>query len=261
MSSVGYPDYQRITQWLGAPIVQGTGTAIGAGTHVDGPIEVANYASVILAIKPTGGPVTVTLKQTVPGGPASLLLTESVVVPAGATLFEAFVLFGQAVELDITGTIAGTTVDYALYGSNTTTNAQVITQATINVQHNDVLVAAEPTLDLEDFGANVWSVVDDGPNTRVKITPPRCITGEVSGAGAIIAGSGFTVSRTGVGRYVITFSPAFSAAPCVVATAIATSGNETLTLNQPTPTQVQVNINSGGAPEDTAFEFYVFTMA
>jgi hypothetical protein len=172
MSSVGYPDYQRITQWLGAPLVQATGLVIGIGTHVDGPIEVANYASVIVAIKPTGGPVTVTLKQTVPAGPVSLVLTESIIVPAGATLFEAFVLFGQAVELDLTGTVGGTAVDYALYGSNTTTNAQVLTNATINIQHNDVLVAAEPTIDLEDDPGFPWSVVDDGPGTRVKVTPP-----------------------------------------------------------------------------------------
>jgi hypothetical protein len=179
MSSVGYPDYQRITQWLGAPLLQGTGVAVFPGPHVDGPLEVANYASVIVALKAIGGNATVTVKQTVPAGPASLVLTETIIVPAGGILFEAFVLYGQAVELDITGSIAGTTVDYALYGSNTTTNAQVITNATINVQHNDVLVAAEPTLDLEDDPGFKWSVVDDGAGTRVKVTPPqgvvRCV--------------------------------------------------------------------------------------
>jgi hypothetical protein len=169
MSAVGYPDYQRITQWLGAPLVQGTGLVIGAGTHTDGPLEVANFASVIVALKATTGNVTVTIKQTVPGGPAALVLTETVIVPAGATLFETFVLFGQAVELDLTGSVAGTSVDYALYGSNTTTNAQVITAATINVQHNDVLLAAEPTLDFEDGNGVVWTLTDDGANTRMKV--------------------------------------------------------------------------------------------
>lgn len=172
MSSVGYPDYQRITQWLGAPLLQGTGLGVFPGPHVDGPIEVANYASVIVAVKANVGNVTVTIKQTVPAGPATLVLTETVIVPAGATLFEAFVLFGQAVELDLTGSIAGTTVDYALYGSNTTTNAQVITNATINVQLNDVLVAAEPTLDFQDDPGFPWSVLDDAPGTRVKVKPP-----------------------------------------------------------------------------------------
>lgn len=170
MSSVGYPDYQRITQWLGTPLAQGTGVGVFPGPHVDGPLQVANFASVIVALKAIGGNVTVTVKQTVPAGPASLVLTETVIVPAGATLFETFVLFGQAVELDLTGSGAGTTVDYALYGSNTTTNAQVITAATINLQHNDVLVAAEPTLDFMDANGVVWVVADDGPGTRVRLS-------------------------------------------------------------------------------------------
>lgn len=185
MSSVGYPDYQRITQWLGPPLLQGTGVVIGAGTHVDGPVEAANFASVIVAVKPTTGNVTVTIKQTIPGGPASLVLTETVIVPAGATLFEAFVLFGSAVELDLTGSIAGTSVDYALYGSNTTTNAQVITSATINIQKADVLVAAEPTLDFLESANILLAIVDDAPGTRVKITPslnlPLILTGADAG--------------------------------------------------------------------------------
>lgn len=172
MSSVGYPDYQRITQWLGAPLVQGTGVAVFPGPHVDGPLEAANFASIIVAVKAIGGNVTVTLRQTVPGGPASLELVETIIVPAGSTLFEAFVLFGAAVELDLTGSIAGTTVDYALYPSNTTTNAQVITNATINVQKNGVLIAAEPTLDFVDGLVGAWTITDDGPGTRVLITPP-----------------------------------------------------------------------------------------
>lgn len=176
MSTVqGFPDWQRITQWLGPPIVQNTGLVIGAGTHTDGPVQVSNFASVVVALKATGGNVTVTIKQTVPAGPASLVLTSSVVVPAGATLFEAFVLYGGAVELDLTGSIAGTSVDYALYGSNTTTNAQVVTAATINVQHSEVLVAAEPTLDFVDVGGSVWSVTDDAANTRVKIALPNLL--------------------------------------------------------------------------------------
>lgn len=170
MSAVGYPDYQKLSQWLGAPLVQGTGVVIGAGTHVDAAIEAANFASVIVALKATGGNVTVRVKQTVPGGPASLVLTQDVIVVAGATLFEAFVLFGSAVELDLIGTLAGTSVDYALYGSNTTTNAQVITQATINVQKAGVLVAAEPTLDLLDGPGIKITAVDDPTNTRILLT-------------------------------------------------------------------------------------------
>lgn len=170
MSAVGYPDYQRITQWLGAPLVQGTGVVIGAGSHVDGPIEAANFASVIVAVKASVGNVTVTIKQSVPGGPASLILSEQIIVPPGGILFEAFVLFGAAIELDLTGSIAGTSVDYALYGSNTTTNAQVITQATIDIQKAGALVAAEPTLDFIDGPGIKITAVDDPTNTRVLLT-------------------------------------------------------------------------------------------
>lgn len=166
-----YPDFQEYARWLGDPLVQATGLALGAGSHTDGPFTVSNFASVIVALKPTGGTCTVTVKQTVLGGPASLVLSESVIVAAGATLFEAFVLFGSAVELDLQGSAPGETVDYALYPSNTTTNAQVITQATIGVQHNDVLVANEAAIDLEDSFPVAFTVVDDPPGGRVKITP------------------------------------------------------------------------------------------
>jgi hypothetical protein len=172
VSTFGFPDGQEITQWLGQPLEVGTGKVIGAGSYVAGPFALANFASVIVAVKPTGGNVTVTVKQTVQGGPASLVLSESVVVANGGVLFEAFVLFGDTITVEFDGTAAGETIDYAIYPSNTTTNAQVITQATINVQHNDLLVAAEPTIDFEDATGFAWTIVDDAAGTRVKVTPP-----------------------------------------------------------------------------------------
>lgn len=175
MSSIGFPDGQRITQWLGAPIVEAAGLVIGNVLHSDGPFSLASWASVIVAIKPTGGNVTVRVRQQISGGPPGLELDETFVIPAGATAFEAVVLFGDAVTLELTGSAPGVSVDYALYPSNSTTNAQVLTQATINVQHNDVLVAAEATLDFEDASGFAWGVVDDAPNTRVKITPPAIV--------------------------------------------------------------------------------------
>jgi hypothetical protein len=172
MSSLGYPDWQKIQQWLGAPLVQATGRVIGAGTVSDGPFNLASWASVVVAIKPTGGNVTVKIRQKVNGAPASLELVDTVVVPAGQTGFDAFVLFGDAVTLELTGSIAGVSVDYALYPSNTTTNAQLLASAVVNIQQNDALVAAEPTLDFKDVLGFVWSIVDDPTNTRIKITPP-----------------------------------------------------------------------------------------
>lgn len=171
MSAYGYADGQAITGWLGVPLVDTTGLALGAGSHTDGPFIVTNFASVIVAIKATGGPVTLKVKQAISGGPASLVLEEDLVVTAGETVFQSFVLFGDSVSVELDGSVGGTTVDYAVVPSNTTTNAQVIQAATINVQHNDALVGTEQTLDFEDGNGLTWVIADDGPNQRVKITP------------------------------------------------------------------------------------------
>lgn len=168
----GYPDWQKIAQWLGAPIAQATALALGAGTHTDGPFPLASWASVVVAIKPTGGPVTVTVKQQVGGAPVSLVEAPSVVVPNGQVVFESFVLFGDSVSLILQGAIVGTTVDYAFYPSNTTTNAQLLASAVLQFQHNEVLVASEPGLDFVDDLGFPWSVTDDAPNSRIKVKPP-----------------------------------------------------------------------------------------
>lgn len=43
--------------------------------------------------------------------------------------------------------------------------------STLNFQHNDIFVAAEPTIDFEDGSPIVWNITDDNANSRVKITP------------------------------------------------------------------------------------------
>lgn len=175
--SIGFPDGQRITQWLGSPVVKATAAAIGNVLHTDGPFNLASWASIVVAIKPTGGQVTVTVRQRVTGGAVTLELPQTFIVNPGSVLFESIVLFGDEVYVDLTGSAPGVTVDYAVYPSNTTTNAQVLANATINLQHNDVLVAAEPTLDLEDARGLTWTIVDDAPGTRLKITPQRVLAG------------------------------------------------------------------------------------
>src|SRR4051812_1379184 len=120
-SGLGYPDWQKIQQWLGAPLDQATAAAIGAGAINLGPYNLASWASIILAIKPAGGKVTATIKQKISGGPASLELSEAFIVNAGTTAFEAVVLFGDVVSITLQGDTVGETVDYAIYPSNTTT--------------------------------------------------------------------------------------------------------------------------------------------
>lgn len=69
----------------------------------------------------------------------------------------------------VTATLFGEAEPRIIIGSPSTAN--VTNQ--INFQHNDVLVAAEQTLDFEDATGFAWTVVDDAANTRVKVTPPQ----------------------------------------------------------------------------------------
>ncbi len=70
----------------------------------------------------------------------------------------------------------------------------------------------------------------------------RLVRGIINATGSIGAGSGFTVTRTALGRYLVTFTPSFSAVPAVTAT--------------PTnPTRVQwTNLNS------SSVELWVFNV-
>jgi hypothetical protein len=259
MSSIGFPDGQRITQWLGAPIVQATARAIGNVLVEDGPYNLASWASVILAIKPTGGNVTATIRQKINGGPAGLELDETFVVAVGTTLFTSVVLFADTVYLDLTGSAPGVTVDYALYPANTTTNAQVLASANLNFQKNEVLVAAEPTLDFVDAGANTWTLTDDAPNTRMKVTPVRILTGRCHQDGTILSGSGFTVTRTAVGTYQIDFTVSFVGIPTVTAMILdelgAAEDGITMTTNSATRVTLETFNTATRAAVDQGFSF------
>lgn len=136
------------------------------------------------------------------------------------------------------------------------------TEPTLQIAHNHGLTGTEPELDFIDNGANAFTVADDAGNKRVTVQGARVITGEVTGAGAVQAGSGFTVNRTGVGRYIITFTTPFAAAPSVVATIIAATGTEIITMNQPNPNSVQINVDTPAAATiDASFCFIAFAMS
>lgn len=178
MSSIGHPDDQDFAQWLGHPFVANAALALGAGTHTDGPYTVSNFASVILAIAPTTHGVTATITQQIQGAPAGLTVVENFTIGAGATLFEAIVLTGNIVTLQLQGGGAGTTVAYALYPSNTTTNTSVTSSTVLNFLHNGLVVKAEPGLDMEDAAAVgnpaaspiVWTPTDNA-GVSVSYTP------------------------------------------------------------------------------------------
>lgn len=53
---------------------------------------------------------------------------------------------------------------------------------------------------------------------------PDTIAGTISGAGAVVAGAGFSVSRTSTGVYSVTFTNEFTSAPAVIVGAGSSGG-------------------------------------
>lgn len=93
-------------------------------------------------------------------------------------------------------------------------------------------------------------------------TPPATstmLTGIVSGAGAILGGTGFTVVRTALGIYAITFTTAFAATPTVLATSAVQNGI-IVSVDQVTTTGFRLeNVTAGGVSVDQPFNFIAAT--
>lgn len=170
MSSSGFPDWQRITQWFAAPVDQGAGVSLDGGDVVSGPFDLLSFASVVVCVKATGGQVTVTVKQTIPGAPASLQTSSAFVVAAGNVVFEPIVLDAGIITVTFHEAAPGTSVDYALVPSNVNSNVAGSLLAQLGFQHNDTPVANETAIDLEDSSSVVWTLADDAANGRVKVT-------------------------------------------------------------------------------------------
>jgi hypothetical protein len=83
----------------------------------------------------------------------------------------------------------------------------------------------------------------------------RVVRGVISSAGSILAGQGFTVSRTAAGSYTVTFTASFTAFPTVTVSAQAGIPRMATTTNVG-QTQAQVRTFAGaGALVDTQFHF------
>lgn len=90
------------------------------------------------------------------------------------------------------------------------------------------------------------------------VAPLTEIRGRVSGAGAIIQGTGFTVVRNSTGHYTVTFGVAFAAAPNVQVTATNTSGPLLAIVDGAAVGSFRVsmlNVGSGSADTDSQFDF------
>lgn len=87
---------------------------------------------------------------------------------------------------------------------------------------------------------------------------PRVVSGNVSSAGAITAGGGFTVNHSGTGDYVITFTNAFQGTPTANVTPIG-SGVFNATIIEISAGSVWFRFANGAATAtiDSAFSFEV----
>jgi hypothetical protein len=90
----------------------------------------------------------------------------------------------------------------------------------------------------------------------------RGIAGQVSSAGVVVAGVGFSASHAGVGNYDITFSQGYSVAPVVLASALDSSGRDhVITVRNVTANGFSISVvdalESDGisGPQDNAFTF------
>jgi hypothetical protein len=96
----------------------------------------------------------------------------------------------------------------------------------------------------------------DGEVTDTKLAT-RIVRGEVTSAGAINLGAGFSVTRTGTGAYSVTFTTAFAAIPVVTAQAMLTAGALVSKVASRTASgfTVAVFTTTTGANTDGAFSF------
>jgi hypothetical protein len=84
----------------------------------------------------------------------------------------------------------------------------------------------------------------------------RIVRGEMDTVGSKIRGAGFTSTNSGVGVYVITFSPAFASIPTVTANALDVSNSETVTYsNQSTSSITLRAFDQAGAPTNSVTSF------
>lgn len=98
-----------------------------------------------------------------------------------------------------------------------------------------------------------------GAVTEVKLSL-RIVRGEVSAAGAVSRGSGFTVVRNSAGNYTVTFSTAFSAAPIVVASFIDGGIFAARVSATSTTATTIITFNSVGTSTDSAFQFHAISV-
>lgn len=98
------------------------------------------------------------------------------------------------------------------------------------------------------------SVQENGKNVVVSSTNASAslalVRGSVNGAGTIIGGEGFTITHSGTGAYVVTYSVSGADAPCV---GIAPIGNYNVYVTSPSSGGFQVITDNGSSDQPFMF--------
>jgi hypothetical protein len=138
----------------------------------------------------------------------------------------------------------------------------VVPANVVNLQKNGVLIGTEPTLDFVDAGANAWTMSDDVANTRVLVAPPKILTGRVSSAGAVATGTGFTITKGGIGVYTVNFTTPFASVPTVLFLSVEQIA---MPVTNPAASVNSVGVvwytDKLGNIIDTGFEFFAFPIS
>lgn len=156
------------------------------------------------------------------------------------------------VQLTSAGTISATIpLSKGITASN-------IADATIT--HTQVAVGGiigsniETNVDLDGFKALVGGapiVTSALPVTKGLLI----VAGSFNGSGTPTVGSGFTVSRTGVGQYTVTFNTTYGTAPVVITQLIVTPNYSSIIFSTSTSQTVIRTFDSVGSSVDTGVSF------
>lgn len=97
----------------------------------------------------------------------------------------------------------------------------------------------------------------DALSLSVPDRQPRQIAGRISSAGAILSGSGFTVTHTTAGIYLLTFTTAFPAPPVVMATPFAIEAAESCQASSTATGTTVLTLNPAGEAASAGFNVWV----
>lgn len=114
----GYPDWQRITQWLNSPIVDQTFTGIPAASFTSlTTLQVGSFAYLFVLINPQGGN-DINLTLTWKGSTSAVNPSMTVAVRATGSLPIAVPVLGTVLEIKAQASLINSSVKLVIWPSN-----------------------------------------------------------------------------------------------------------------------------------------------